>query len=381
MQGCRTDPALRARQSLRRAPRSDRRGLGLLDAVLASVVLSLLLLWGGQVIGDRMHALALASEARTVADLARAGRLRIEGDIAHRARVHPVGAAPLAITLADLESRGLRSPAAGRRTPGRRALTLWAWRSSDGAVVVIARARGARAIAVAPAPEAGVSGVGAFLALPGRETGLSGPGVSFDMGDINGVRPGFAVAGDLFALDHVALDVTCRSYLYRVEVDCDSDGTQDAEANRLEVALDMGGRDITGAGEITATTAEIGALDGAVDVSGSVTVGGALEVIGSIVTEDLSVSETFSTQMMDIDGALSVDDLTATGDVSGANLAFDGTLTVSGEARLGAAEVTAEKLTVTRALTVGQLSADSGTFTGTVNAEAVTVTTCTGCAP
>ena len=82
---------------------------------------------------------------------------------------------------------------------------------------------------------------------------------------INALVTGFAAATDLFALDHVALDVTCHTYLFRVPVDCDcdGDGTADAIANTMDTALDMGGNDLTGAGNITADTAAIGTLVGA----------------------------------------------------------------------------------------------------------------------
>ncbi len=345
--------------------RRSRRGLGLLDAALAVAVLSVLMLWGGQIVGDWAAGRVVTGEARTAADLARAGRLLLEGDINHPGRSHGVNAAPLAVPLADLRGAGLRSPALGDRTAGRRTLTLWLWRPGAGALLVIARARGEVPLARLPGAE---DGVGVLLA---GETRLRGSGVDFDMGAINAALPGFAAAGDLFALDYVALDMPCRSYLFRETVDgC-------PEASTMTVDLDMGGNDLTGAGRVQAATAAISALEGAARITGDLSVAGEMEVAGDAQMQNLTVNGVITAGSVAIEGTLTVPDLTATGGITGADLAFDGALTVSGEARLGAAN--AGTLNV-RTLNVRQLSSDRGHFDANF-ADDVTVSRCTGCAP
>ena len=359
-------PARRLPRSVCRWPRSARRGLGLFDAILAAAVLSLMLLWGGQIVGDWARERVVAGEARTVADLARAGRLLLEGDVTHAGRSHGVGAAPLSVTFADLETAGLRAAASGSRTPGRRTLSLHLWRPSNDALVVIARARGARPLARLPGAENGVSGVGL---LRTGETRLRGSGVDFDMGPLDTALPGFATVNDLFALDYVALDAACRDYLFRVAV------TGCPDANTMATDLDLGGNDLTTTGTLTATAATIGTLQGATEVTGALTAGGDLSVTGATDLQDLTVTGALTAGTVGTTGTLTARNLTATGGITGANLTINGTVTVSGEARLGAA--TADALTV-ETLNVRQLSSDEGTF-DQILANDVTATSCTGC--
>ncbi len=374
MSGARQEPAVRGQ--VRPRPRRSRRGLALWDLMMAMAVLSAVTLWGAQVAGDWIEGRVVTGEVRTVAELARAGRLLVEGDVAHAGRTHGAGAAPLAVALGDLEAADLRSPALGTQSPGRRDLTLWLWRpaASPDTLLVIARARGALPLARLPGAEDGVTGVGA---MRGTDTRLRGPGLNFDMTGLNALVAGFATASDVFALDHVALAVTCRSYLYRVEVDCDGDGTPDVIANTMETDLDMGDQDITAAGNVTAATAAIGTLEGATTVSGALTVGGELEVSGTTTMADLTVTGAVTADSADIQGTLTVPDITATGTVTGANLTLNGTMIVSGEARL--ADADADTLNVVT-LNVELLSSDTGVFQD-LFADSATFTSCTGCGP
>lgn len=355
-------------------PRRERRGFALFDAMLAVTVLMAAALWGGQLARDWVAGLAVTGEVRTVAELARSGRLLVEGDVTHARRAHPVGAAPLEIPLADLEAADLRSPALGTRTPRRRELTLWLWRPNAGALVVIARARGEEPLARLPGAEDGVTGVGALL---GTSTFLRGPGLDFDMAPVNLVLAGFATEEDVFGLDHVALDVACRSYLFRVEIDCDGDGAPNAEANTMETDLDMDGNDIAAAGTVAADRAVLGSLEGATEVTGALTVGGELAVSGLSTLGDVTVNGVITAEGAEITGILTVPELTATGEITGAELTFDGTLVVSGEARLG--DANANRLNV-ETLNVRQLSSDRADITN-VFADNVTATSCSGCGP
>ena len=358
----------------RRMPRRGRRGLGLMDAILATGVLAVMALWGGQVVGDWAAGRMVTGEARTMAALARAGRLLVEGDVGHGGRTHGVNAAPLAVPLADLAAADLRSPALGNLTPGRREMSLWLWRPDAGTLLVIARARGALPLPRLPGADDGVTGVGALL---GTDTRLRGPGLNFDVAPLNTLVAGFATDSDLFALDHVALDVTCRSYLYRVAVDCDGDGVDDPEANTMTVGLDMGTNDVTGAGNVTAATAEIGTLAGATEIAGPLTVTGELDVAGATTMDDVTVDGVLAAADAEIQGELTVQELTATADVTGADLTLNGALTVSGTARLGDADVNTLDV---ETLNVRHLSADRADL-DQVFADSVTATSCTGCGP
>ena len=388
--------------SARRGARRSHRGLGLLDAILGGAVLSVVALLAAQVVGDWATARVVTNEARTVSALAKAGRLLIEGDINHPARTHPIGSPPLPIALSALAAAELRSPTAGTQSPGRRDLTLHAYRPTAGTqspgrrdltlhayrptagtVMVVARARGSYPLGRAPGAADGVAGVGVLLDRDGNssvgpgETTIRGPGVNFDMATLNTVLSGFAGFNDIFGFDSVALDVACHSYLYRVPIDCDRDGTLDATANTMTVGIDMDDNDILGAGRLTAATGTINTLAGATTVTGNISTTGDVEVLGLTAVQALTVTGAVLADSATITGDLTLVDLVATGDITGANLTFNGTLTVAGDARLSDAEV--DTLTV-QTLNVDQLSADTATLTTGV-ATNLTVTNCSGCSP
>ncbi|MCY4288591.1 MAG: hypothetical protein OXC63_08360 [Aestuariivita sp.] len=359
------------------------RGLGLLDAILGGAVLSVLSLFAAQVVGDWATGRVVTNEARTVAELAKAGRLLIEGDITHAARTHPVGSPPLPIALSALAAAELRSATAGNLSPGRRTLSLHAYRQSAATVMVVARARGSYPLGRPPGAADGVSGVGVLFdtngnsSLDSAETNIRGPGVNYDMATLNTALGGFAGFNDIFGFESVALDVACNSYLYRVQIDCDRDGTLDADANTMTVDIDMNDNDILGAGRLTATTGTINTLAGATTVTGNVQTTGDMEVLGLTDVQGLTVHGAIVADSAAIAGDLTLEDLVATGDITGADLTFTGTLTVAGDARLSDAEV--DTLTV-QTLNVDQLSADDATLTTSV-ATNLTVTSCSGCAP
>ncbi|WP_419739491.1 hypothetical protein [Ruegeria sp.] len=355
-------------------PSRTRRGLGLFDSILAFAVFSFALLWASQITGNWITARAMANEARSVAELARAGRLLVEGDPAHAGRRHAPRAAPHPVDLAELEGAGLRAPALGERTPGRRTLSLYLYRPSEGALLIIARARGETKLTRIPGAEDGVSGVGVLLS---GETGLRGPGVSYDMAPINRRMPGFATANDIFALDYVALDRNCPPYLYRVAVDCDGDGSNDAEVNTMSVDLDMGGNDLTGAGSIGARSAQIRQLVGQTQITGPLTVSETLDVEGNTtIAGDLALTGTLTAPNITIGESLTVKKaLSVNGPLTGGALTFDGEATVAGTARIGTLRITNMR---TQELRADRIDLGTGTFRELFTEQA-TVTNCTGC--
>ena len=98
---------MRCARAISRQPRQPRRprlarrhcrGLGLFDALLGVILLSMLALVGGQIAGTWVDRQLMAGEARALAGLARAGRLWLEGDSTRA----PGGTTPLSVSFDDL---------------------------------------------------------------------------------------------------------------------------------------------------------------------------------------------------------------------------------------------------------------------------------------
>ena len=358
-----------------RRPRLARRhcrGLGLFDALLGVILLSMLALVGGQIAGTWVDRQLMAGEARALAGLARAGRLWLEGDSTRA----PGPGMPQGVSFIDLEAARLWEADQIRFTPGRkRIMTLQLWLAAPDRVMVIARARGAPGSAIppgVPGAAAAVPGVGAILDSPG-ETLMRGPDLDFDMADLNVVQPGFAQRGDLFALAHVYTEHNCDAYLHRVIVPgC-------PVATRMVADLDMGGNDLIAIDEIVADTVRLGTIIGDLSIDGALVINDALSVLGQTSLDDLVVSGAAR-----VDGTLSATadlmvagGLTATGTVSGGALVFDGDLSVAGTASLGA--VQADDL-IAGTVTAQRVFGDTGRFRD-LHVEDLTVTGCSGCEP
>ena len=353
-----------------------RRGLGLFDTILAFAVLSVTLLWGSQLVGNWIARQAIANDARVVEELARAGRLLLEGDIVHRAystTTNPVGSAPLAIAFSDLENAGLRSPGLGTRSPVGRTLTLYAYRESDEVMLLMARARGISEVGIFPDASDGVSSVGVLLSDEddsGTEHILNGPGVNYDMYAINQLSSGFATREDIFALDYVPIEIFCHSYVYRIRI-------SRCTRNNMSVSLDMGGNELSNVYNISSKRAVITYLEGPLEIIGNMTVHDDLVVKGdTILTGDLSIPGTLTAANITANDDLEVQgDLTATGNVTGADLTFSGEATIAGTARIGSLEIS--DLTTTE-LKAERIDIGTGNFTNILGNN-VTVNSCTGC--
>jgi len=359
----------------RRFPRRSRRGLGLVDATLAVMVMSGFALYAAQVTGTWAERRLVDGEARALSRLARAGRLLVEGD---PEAWTPEGQEPERRTFAELEAADLWPAGRPRTTPGtRRDMTLWLSLAAPGRVTVIARARGDRIPRGLPGAAAGVEGVGAIENEAG-ETVLRGADVDFDMATLNAFTEGFGRPGDLFALAHAFTGRDCNAYLHRVEVD----GCPDATV--MAADLDMNGNSVLGADRVRTATLEVGDIEGDVTVTGSVTVGAGLEVDvdGDTTVGDLTVNAGLNVLGAAEVGALTVQgDVSAAGTVSGHDLTFDGAIAVAGEAVLG--DVTADTL-VAAGVVADRLDALAATYTTLVGATLtvgdLTVTDgCVGC--
>ena len=358
-----------------RLPRRSRRGLGLADAVLATMALSVLALYASQAAERWIETRLVDGEARALAQLARAGALLVEGD---PAAWTPAAQRPEARTFAELQAAGLWAPEQTRTTPGfRRGMTLWLSLAAPGRVMVLARARGERIPRGLPGAGSGVDGVGALDSDPGA-TLLRGPDVSFDMAALNAFDPDFAVPGDMFALAHVHVRRDCAAYLHRVRVD----GCPDAAV--MQTDLDLNGNSLVGAALVQAAAVEVGEILGDVTVDGSVTVGAGLTVD---VAGDTAVGSLTATAGLNVTGAAEVGALTVNGDVSAAgtvsaeNLTFSGAIAVAGDAVAG--DLSANELTA-GGVVAGRLDAVTADYTSlvadTLTVQNLTVTdSCTGC--
>jgi len=305
------------RATASRLPRRHRRGLGLFEVLLAVAVLTGIGTVAAQVYSSGLERRITTGEARALDDLARAGRLWLEGDPAGRA---PTGTAPTAVTTATLETAGLRAPTDPEATPGRRrAMTVWLWRDPLGPterVLVIARARGPVIPDGLPGAETGVAGVGAIRNVAGQ-TLVIGPALTFETTPLNTALPGFAAPGDLFVLEQVWTARDCGAYLHRAaQAGC-------PDANRMAADLDLGGFDLTGVRELTVTgTASFG---GDLDITGNATVLGTATVQGRMEAAEIDAST-----RLDVSGGLVVDGVLSadTANVSGSLVVQ--TLTVGG---------------------------------------------------
>ena len=353
-----------------------RRGLGLFDTILAFTVLSVTLLWGSQLLENWITRQAIANDARVVEELARTGRLLLEGNITHQVydtTTNPVSSAPLAITFSDLENAGLRSPGLGTRSPAGRTLTLYAYRESDEVMLLMARARGISEVGIFPDASDGVSSVGVLLSDEddtGTEHILNGPGVNYDMYAINQLSSRFATREDIFALDYVPINIFCHSYVYRIPI-------SGCTANMMSTSLNMNEHDLLNVKGLNTTGADIRNLEGPLEIIGNLTVHNDLIVKGdTVLTGDLSVPGTLTAANITVDDDLEVQgDLTATGNVTGADLTFSGEATIAGTARMGSLEIS--DLTTTE-MKAERIDIGTGTFTNILGNN-VTVTTCTGC--
>ena len=341
----------------RQPPRSRRprlarrhcRGLGLFDALLGVILLSMLALVGGQIAGTWVDRQLMAREARALAGLARAGRLWVEGDNARA----PGPGMPQTVSFGELLGAGLWEATQIEFTPGRkRTMTLQLWLADTDRVMVIARARGAPGSAIppgVPGAAAAVPGVGAILDRPG-ETLLRGPDLDFDMADVNAVQPGFAQRGDLFAIAHVYTAVNCDAYLHRgIDPDCPN-------ATRMDDDLDMGGNDLIAVGEIFAGAMRLGTLVGDLSIDG-----------GLVINDALSVGRQTTLEGLVVNGAARVD----------GTLTVGADLMVTGTASLGvaqAAELIADTVSAERVF------GETGTFRD-LHVDDLTVTRCNGCGP
>ena len=315
-------------------PRSSKRGLGLLDALLAVIVLAVIGTMGWQVVSIRIDRSLLANEGRALSTLARAGRVWVAGDPGNRAPDYVTDTTPPdAVDFSDLVTANLRGADDPERTPARRDMTLWLWPEANERILVLARARG-EASRHTPDAIDGVPGFGVVEERAGVLR-LTGADVTLDVPRLNSAMTGFAQAGDLVAIDHVFTSAaTCPSpFLSR----------EDSACATMMIPLNMDGNDLInlGAGSLAGITLDVE------EIIGSVTIPAALTV-----TEDVTV-----------EGILTI----------------PGILEVHGDVAMVDGTIQSNSLTAGTVRT-DEVFATEGAFSR-LSVDALTVGSCTGCVP
>ena len=249
-------------------PRRSRLGLGLVDSMLALVVMIALGTMVGHVFSGWVERRISQAEARVLSAWADAGALWLlqnRGEIGTAAQPREItGSVRITATYG---SDGL--------TPHRnRRIRLWIRNASAGRAQLLAVASsGAPADgAFVPIPTAGdgIVGVGMVRPWEGRAS-VIGPAVYFNLRPWLRQNPAVATVGDLVAIREVSAD-TGDPYLHRARVQ------GRPELNRMQTSLSMGGQSVIGVGRVEADEVVTTRIDGPLTVRGGLVVNGAMSV-------------------------------------------------------------------------------------------------------
>ena len=181
---------------------------------------------------------------------------------------------------------------------------------------------------------------------------LRGPAVDAEVSAFQAVFGGAPAAGALATLRRLDHRAVYGDQLYRVAV------PGFADANRMETDLDLGGNDLTGAGEFEAET---------LDLESDLTVGGGLAVTGElIVGRALRVSGP-----AEVTAGITAETAQVTGAATAGSLAVSRELTAAGMTVRGA--VTAGSIGARGAVAAGSASL-TGLQSNSVTARTVTAT-------
>lgn len=362
--------------------RRSRRGLSLLDASLALVVLSAVSVQAARFISERTFERAALYDARFLTELAQAGRTTL------MSQTLTVGAGETRVfTPEEMVTQGWLTSGRVSASQSKRSYSVaLIGRTADEVLIM---ARGERSTdrpyrEDIPVSAAGVGLVG--VVRESREDRVQGQAFDFDISwMVDGLTPLRPQPGDLVVVDSLRRDQSILPYLHRVPM-------ADARLNRMETALDMGGNDIVGAGAVNARrvvveeTLTAGALTattttifGDVNLS-SLGVSGNAEMAGDTVV-DGGIEATSA----NVSGQVRASQMTAETLTVVSTLGADELVVETGlEAEvIGATTGVMDELTVDEA-TVGRVSAEvitanSATVTDRGEFETLTTGGCTGC--
>lgn len=331
--------------------RRNRAGLSLYGVLLALAVFAVLaaggMEWLEERAGERVQRLA-GAQAVALSDAVASW---VESDFEAR-----LAAAPEDVTLATVRAAGVLAPgfaANGRDALGRRYRILTRAPASGALDVLVTQAVPSGDLLVPVNAVLGVGGderIGVVSPDPAMPR-LEGPAINADISGFRGSFAGAPPPRAIGVLRRHDRETVFGDFLYRRAISGLPGGST------METALDMGGNDIGGAGEIEGASL---ALDQDLEVGGDLTVTADLLVGGGA-----TVSGTAT-----VSGAVRADSARVTGALSAA------TATVSGQLRAATVRATG----AVRAGSIGTggaLSAGSATVTGPAVAGSVAAATAT----
>jgi cytoskeletal protein CcmA (bactofilin family) len=350
----------------RRIARRARRGLGLLDTIIALAII----IYGLQLYFDhqdeRQFKAIAAQEAAYLAQL----KDHLEDFVGRNALtlMSSLSAGNARqITQADLNADDINVDLSSMEGIDGRSLDMWVIVEPLNRLAYIARASGTidRLHFPLTSPEFGLMG----SYIDDDPTSIRGIGLNWSVGNPSasgtvanqiGIRH-----GDAFAVGFVDLDADIRPYLHR-----SGERTPTGEnLSTMAAPLELGGNAITGVTSLTMT--------GDLSVSGNIS-GTSASLTGVLQAGSVDVENS-----LDVTGAVAIGNLTTSGDVTAASVQSSGTisaasLAVAGSATLGSIDI-GQNLEVSGALTAtnGSLSnVEVGeTLTArTVRSDAVTAT-------
>ena len=242
--------------------RRSRRGLGLIDSMLALAVMIVLGATAGQIFAGWVERRISQAEGRVLSAWADAGTTWVLQN-----RDSSTGAG-LSANSRDITA-DVAEPALWRdpRTPHRNR-TIRLWVRSDGAhkAQLVAVASGVSDAVPVPVAGDGIATVG-MVRVRGGSKRVIGPGIDFPLGSF----ADHAAQYDLVAVREVTTDQD-DPYLHRRQVD----GRPDL--NTMETDLIMGDNAISDVGTVSADRIDTQRIDGPLTVSGGMTLQGAMRV-------------------------------------------------------------------------------------------------------
>ena len=351
-------------------------GMSLFGALLALAVFAVLVAGGMEWLQQRAEErLQRLAGAQAVA-LSEAVAVWVESDFEAR-----LASAPQEVTLGTLRTAGVLAP--GFATNGRDALgrsyRVLMRRVPGDAIDVLVTQRIAAGDDLVPVNA--VFGVGGRVRIgivdpDATPPVLRGPAIRADMSGFRGDFPGTPQARAIGVLRRFDRETVYGDFLYRRAI------AGLPGANTMEIALDMGGNDVTGAGNIEADELilerdlEVGT---SLNVTAGLLVGGAMQVngiatvSGQLRADSASVVGALSADSGTVTNEMRANRVVATGEVRGGSIGTGGALSAGSGRVTGpvvASAVAASRATVTNDVVsasarVGSLTATTVTVNGT----------------
>ena len=368
---------------------NNRRGLAVIDSLLALGLLGIMTLGGIAFLEQRLQEDRVRQAGRQLGTLANAAAGFVDADFTAQLAAARLG--PRQITIAQLRAAGVL-PAGFRDVDamGRGHAVLIRVAGTDAIDVVVTQRVPAGDVAIPSAALFEAPGeVRLGLVPPEADTRLRGPTVDLDMSAFQSSFAGAPQTGALAAFRRFDQGTVFGDRLYRVAV------PGFAAANRMETDLDLGGNAIRNAGAVAADSLDI---EGGFTVEGDLTVtaglivgeglqvGGVATVTGRVTAGDATVvgtarSASLTTSAATVNGVLAVDGAVTAGS---AGVTGDFRAASASVTSLRSRSVTASTVNAGTAIRSPRIALGNVRVTGSVTAPRaaftrLTVGNCTGC--